>query len=229
MIRLQQGLILALGVVLLIAMGALGLWQMQAFRDTGADSMAARAAAAPVNLTDAFADGALVTDFYGRQVTIEGTYIDKSLYVGVDQPRLVLGGMTTVQGTVAVVRGTATGEGSSLGQVPNGPIQQTGVLMPGEISASDKAAWPDNTLASVNLALLAQDWPVPMFPAYITLLPNESTAQGLEPASVQLPEAQGEERNRGYALQWWVFGAFAMAMCVVWARQWGRGRQPGTP
>ena len=44
----------------------------------------------------------------------------------------------------------------------------------------------------------------------------------MTPASVDLPEGEGSQRNAGYALQWWVFAAFGLSMSLVWARQIGK-------
>ena len=46
----------------------------------------------------------------------------------------------------------------------------------------------------------------------------ESAAQGLEPAPVVLPEGSGRLRNGAYALQWWVFAAFAVGLAIRMAR-----------
>ncbi|MBD4656144.1 SURF1 family protein, partial [Xanthomonas citri pv. citri] len=50
-------------------------------------------------------------------------------------------------------------------------------------------------------------------------------AQGLAPAQPVLPKGDGGERNRGYALQWWVFAIFTVAMSLAFARAAGKHKE----
>jgi hypothetical protein len=53
---------------------------------------------------------------------------------------------------------------------------------------------------------------------FVTLTAVDASAQGLAPAPVELPQASGRLRNGAYALQWWVFAAFALALAIRMAR-----------
>jgi len=46
----------------------------------------------------------------------------------------------------------------------------------------------------------------------------DAQAQGMTPARLNLPEAQGRLRNAAYAYQWWLFAAFSIAMALRIAR-----------
>ena len=52
----------------------------------------------------------------------------------------------------------------------------------------------------------------------VTLAEGDSAAQGLGQAPLELPEAEGSATHRGYALQWWVFAAGAIAFGIYAAR-----------
>lgn len=54
---------------------------------------------------------------------------------------------------------------------------------------------------------------------------RESAAQGLDEAALVLPSLEGSPTHRGYALQWWVFAAGAIAFGVYTAAQFGKEDQ----
>lgn len=74
----------------------------------------------------------------------------------------------------------------------------------------------------MRLAQLAQLWPEPLIPGFITLDSAEAARQGLQPAAVNLPTGEGSWRNSGYALQWWVFALFALGMTIKIAQGMGK-------
>jgi cytochrome oxidase assembly protein ShyY1 len=121
-------------------------------------------------------------------------------------------------GAVPVVRGISNGRQPPA--PPTGTVTQTGVLLPSE-GTGDRAE-PSGSPTTVNLAALAQRWPPTLVNGFATLEAAASRAQSLEPAPVALPSSHGRLRNGFYALQWWVFAAFAVAMAVRMARDLGR-------
>lgn len=229
--RLQQVMIVAVGVLLAAAMVLLGIWQLDVYHQQGAAASARRAAAPPVALTEAAPAGAAITDGFGRSVTFTGTY-DPSLQLLVansdGRPGLrVLTGLRQADGSVVpVVRGllpdpVASAPSSTPPAAPappTEPVSQTGVLLPSEDSADPG---PAGQLESVRLPLLAQDWPSPLVGGFVTLSAPDAQAQGLSPAVVALPESSGRLRNGAYAVQWWVFAAFAVGMALRMARDFG--------
>src|SRR5690606_13588355 len=80
-------------------------------------------------------------------------------------------------------------------------------------------------LATVRIQALAQEWPPPLIAGHVTLPAAESAAQGLGEAAVVLPCMEGSPTQRGYALQWWVFAAGAIAFGVYTAGQFGKEDQ----
>ena len=69
--------------------------------------------------------------------------------------------------------------------------------------------------------MLAQTWPSPLVGGFVTLSATDAQSQGLSPAVVALPESTGRLRNGAYAVQWWLFAAFAVAMAIRMARDFG--------
>jgi surfeit locus 1 family protein len=221
-IWLKQSGVVALGVVLAAAMVVLGIWQLDVYQRQGSEAAARRAAAPPVALGAVAPPGGAVDDGYGRRVTFSGTY-DASLQLLVpgDGGYRVLTGLRQSDGSVvAVVRGLESAPDSP--PPPAGPVTRTGVLLPSEESSDSAAPLPSGQVASVRLPTLAQTWPGPLVGGFVTLDTDASATEGLTPAAVDLPEAQGRLRNGAYALQWWVFAAFALGMSIRVARDIGR-------
>ena len=219
---LKQSGVVALGVVLAAAMVVLGIWQLDVYQRQGTETAARRAAAAPVALDAVAPPGGTVVDGYGRQVRFSGTYDPRlQLLVPTDGGYRVLTGLKQADGSVvAVVRGSvATPE---LPAPPVGPVSRTGVLLPSEETSPSTAALPGDQVPTVRLPTLAQSWPGPLVGGFVTLDAAGSTAEGMTSVQVALPEAQGRLRNGAYALQWWVFAAFALGMSIRVARDVGR-------
>ena len=221
-IRVQQVLILFLGLALASAMVLLGIWQLRVYTAQGAAAAEQRVAAPPVPLRSVAAAGTAITDGYGRTVTVDGRY-DPSLQVLVPVsdrgPYRVLTALRQDDGSVvAVVRGLVdTGPAPA---PPSGAVHQTGVLLPSE-EAEPGAPVTAGQPSTVGLPLLAQQWPGPLINGFVTLSAADAQAQQLVPATVTLPEARGRLRNGAYAIQWWLFAGFTLVMAVRMARDFG--------
>ena len=224
MITLRQLGVMVLGVIAAGLMVWLGLWQASTFRTHGQEATQQRAQLPAVALP-ANATGDQVAGLYGRQVTITGQYLsDQQFYVGDKPPlRIVTAFRTSTGQIVPVVRGQLA-EGATPPAAPAGTVTQTGLVMPSEKDFHGQmgASLPQPIMPTVKLERLAQVWPAPLLNGFVTLNAPDSQAQRLLPAQVELPEGEGSQRNAGYALQWWVFAAFALVMTSVWARLIGK-------
>lgn len=223
---LKQTGVVALGVVLAAAMVVLGIWQLDVYQRQGTEASVRKAASAPVPLTALAPAGETVGDGYGRRVTFSGTYDPGlQLLVPTDGGYRILAGLKQADGSVvAVVRGVETTPASPV--PPTGTVQRTGVLLPSEEApaptSNTPTTLPAGQVSTVRLPTLAQTWPGPLVGGFVTLDDASATSEGLTPATVDLPEAQGRLRNGAYALQWWVFAAFALGMSIRVARDVGR-------
>ncbi len=218
--RLKQVLLVTLGAVLAAVMIFLGLWQMQVFVDKGNRSVEERAAQPPVPLSEHVATSGEVGDIYGKQVTFTGTYLPaQEIRIPGEGDERILTAVELADGRVLpVVRG-ATASGAPVEPPPAGTVTETGLFLPGEGDADE--GLPDGKLHSVRMPLLAQQWPQQLIPGFVTLGAQDAAAQGLTQASVKLPGGEGSAQNGGYALQWWVFAAFALGMSITFAHTLG--------
>lgn len=216
--RLAPLVIVALGVVLALVMGWLGLWQAQVFVNTG-KSAAAAVTEGPALSLDQSVTGDAVGGLWGHTVTVTGQYVpgQQVLVVGEDGTQRVVTAFQLKDGRVVAI---ARGVGPVTAQAPEGEVTQSGVFLPTE--AQTDHAVPAGAYGSVRLQALAQVWPQPLVSGYLTLDSAEASGQGLSAAPVVLPTLQGKERNAGYALQWWAFAAFALVMSVIIARNYRR-------
>lgn len=207
-------LIMAVGIVVAGICTWLGLWQAQVFDSQGMKAREAATEAPAVVLGSQ--SGTELTALWGRTVTLTGKYLpQQEVLVQADDGTVrVLTAFQLTDGRVAaVVRGLSP----SL-TPPTGTIAQSGVLLPPE-EATTHSVEPGR-LGSVRLQQLAQSWPQRVLDGYVTLREADAKAQGMVPAPVVLPKGAGEGRNAGYALQWWVFGAFALVMSAAVARSY---------
>ena len=224
MVRLKQALVILVGLALAAGMVILGIWQLDVYRSQGTHTAAARAAEPPVDLATVAPPAAVVGDGFGRSVAFSGRY-DRSLQllVPVDGAagsfRVLSGFRLASGGVVPVVRGVV--HGTAAPAAPSGTLAQQGVLLPSEDNTAPGTSTDSNQLTAVRLPALAQRWPGALVGGFVTLPADTARAQGLDPAPVNLPPGQGRFRNGAYALQWWLFGAFALGMSIRISRDVG--------
>jgi len=226
-VRARQVAFVAAGVVVAAVMCVLGLWQMQRSIDSGDAAIAARAASAAVPLLDHVRPDGTFDDIYGKPVTVTGKYLpdQQVLIVRDDGSVRVLTALLVADGRVVpVVRGLASSR-DAVAPPPSGESTATGLFLPGEGDAAAPA--PSGELASVRMPLLAQLWTQQLTPGFVTQDAAGAATQGLGPASVTLPHGEKSLQNGSYAIQWWVFAAFALGMGLKLAQNAGRTRPAG--
>lgn len=213
-VRTRQVLFVALGLVLAAIMGTLGMWQAQRSIESGDAGIAARASLPPVALLDHVHPDGTFDDIYGKPVTVTGTYLpgQQVLVPASDGSYRVLTALQVSDGRVVpVVRGV-TSNRDAVPAAPGGVRTETGLFLPGE--ADESTPIGEGELASVRMPLLAQRWPQQLTPGFVTLDAAGAASQGLAAASVTLPHGEKSLQNGSYALQWWLFSAFALGMGV---------------
>ena len=227
-------------VLILVSFTRLGLWQLDVAKSKGRAEAVAHSAGRPVaDLTSVVRPHeAFPADGSGRRVRATGSYAaDGQVLVAprrlhgrtgywVVAPFVLDGG-----GTLPVVRGFTT-DPASVRPPPEGRFTARGSLAPGESPAETPAAPSgaaggatpaDPVLGSIDLSVLVNRWHGDLFNAFAFAL-EERGARGatagapLDPAPLERvpPPAPGETglswRNAAYALQWWIFAAFAAYM-----------------
>lgn len=213
-LRVRQALVVAAGLLAAAIMGTLGLWQAQRSAQVGDQAIAARAAEAPVPLLDWIRTDGTVGDIYGKPVSVSGTYLagQQLWVVSADGTARVLTALQIPDGRVVpVVRGVGAIQGG-LPAPPSGTQTATGLFLPGE--GDEPTPVSGDALASVRMPLLAQRWPQQVTPGFVTLDAAGAAAQGLAPAAVTLPHGEKSLQNGSYAIQWWIFGAFALILAA---------------
>ncbi|MCL3859949.1 SURF1 family protein [Actinotalea sp. K2] len=214
--------------------GRLGVWQLDRAQVRG--EAAARAEVAAVEpLDDVLAPQTTFRgDLVGRQVTVSGQFEGTTLLV----PGRALDGETGYllldALRVAPVTGTAgTGEAASgpvlavvrgwvdetaardVPRPPAGEVDLLGYLQAGE--AAGERGLPPGQVEAVSPAQLVNRWGGPIYSGYLVLvepLPGQSAEVALLPP----PGGGGgglDLQNLAYAVQWWIFGGFAV---LLWLR-----------
>lgn len=225
-VRLSQVLLIATGIILAAVMTGLGLWQMNVFKSQQANTAQARAGQPPVVWSGETPRREEAADVYGRRIQVSGSYLKQTqVLVGTSYPLRVVTGLRTSSGeTIPVVRGQVS-QTDRVTDPPTGEVTVTGVLLASDAlpsgEESSSVQMPAAVLPTLRLEVLAQTWPEPMIPGYVTLSRQDAAREGLPAASAPLPQTDGGARNRSYALQWWAFAAFALGMSIVFARTVG--------
>jgi len=252
------GLLLVFVLAALVC-GRLGAWQLdRAYEraELAAQQEAAEAAAAgPSWLGDVLApQESFPGELVGREVRVAGAFEpDGSLVV----PGRALEGRTgylvltpfrvSDDGTdgaswadlsgapvLAVVQGwvesPADAEALTL---PEGEVTLTGWLQVGE-STSGSAAVVDGQTEQIALSALVNEWGGPIYTGYLVATEGPGSPEDGGVAALPRPTIDGGTganlQNLFYALQWWVFGGFAVLLWVRLVRdEMAGGRRGGEP
>jgi cytochrome oxidase assembly protein ShyY1 len=213
-----------------IAVG-LGVWQYDAWQASRTAEAIDLSRSEPVPLQELVGpDQPLVGTQVGQPVTVSGTWVpDGTVFVsGREQDGrtgvwvvtpLSVGGPDDP--AVPIVRGWAESPEAAPAP-PTGAAEVLGVVQPPEGTGALDEDPLDDVYPQLRIADLVQRTDSDLYAAYAVLTdgaPGTNTgAKGLEPATVeQLPEPDSFTgiRNLLYALEWWVFGAFA---AFIWWR-----------
>lgn len=220
-------------VLVVLAFTRLGLWQLSVAQNEARRTAAADAAQRPaVPIADAVAPHApFPAGGAGRRVLATGTYAADSQFLvaprrldGVQGYWVVAPLRVQATGaTLAVVRGF-TRDPAGVPDPPPGVVTLTGALAPGESPAEQPGQAAGASLpvrGALDLAEVVNEWPGDLYNAFAFAVSERSGGPaGPETAGDGLtrvpPPPIGETglswRNAAYALQWWIFAAFAAYM-----------------
>jgi cytochrome oxidase assembly protein ShyY1 len=202
-----------------------GSWQLDAWRNEQALESADRSGAEPVPVAELLdVDTGLRSDVVGRRVVAEGTYApaeEQLLVAGREHEGRtgwwVLSPLLVAEDTALLVVRGWTGE-EELPSVPQGQVSVTVSVQPGEESRDGArvAATGDVPVVDVvRLPSLVNELPYRLYPAYGLRIDEQPPPDdGLTPVAPPDPETSWRTgaRSLAYALQWWLFAAFAVFM-----------------
>jgi len=228
--------LLLLAALIAIAFVQLGRWQLGVAHDKARADAIAKAGEQPVaELTTLLTPH---TEFPaaagGRLVTATGRYAAGQVLVagrllgGVDGYWVITPLRLTATGaTFPVLRGWTPQ--AVLPEPPGGEVTVTASLAPGESPA--EGTYPAGTLGSVNLSELVNTWPGDLYNAFgfaqrETPVSDPQASDAPAPLTrvpPPRPDTGVQWRNAAYALQWWVFAAFAFFLWVKMVQADARG------
>jgi len=208
----------------------LGSWQFDAARSEREAAARDLTRADPVPLTDVLGpDDAFPAPSVGQPVTVSGEWVaGATVFVERDAGYWVVTPLA-VDGAGAalpVVRGVSE---EPAADPISGAAELTGWLQPAEGTGAVDADPSDDVLPQLRVADLVQRVDQDLYSAYAVA--TEPTA-GLAPARLeQLPDAGRLTglRNVLYALEWWVFGGFAVFVWVKYLRDEAAQEEDETP
>lgn len=237
--------LLVLLLVAAVVCVRLGAWQLdRAVERSELAALRAAAAIAdapPVPLDEVTGPQAGFTPtMVGRRVEVIGQFIPEATQYLVpetgdqgDPGVLVLAALRVGEGAgtgaiLPVVRGRVDATADELGAltvrlasggdlaVPAGRVTLVGALAGSEAAQSESGS--EGSLGSISAGQLANLWGSPIYGGYLRVLEADpAPPAALDPAPA--PPAEGGTglplQNLAYAVQWWIFGGFALA---VWLR-----------
>jgi surfeit locus 1 family protein len=219
-------------VVLAVAAVLLGLWQLDAWHTRRADEARDLTRTDPVALSSVMGpDDPFPGRSVGQPVTLEGDWVpDGTVFVSGRQHEghdgywmvtpLAIGGPT--ESALPVVLGWVA-DPDHAPSPPEGSAQLVGWLQPPEGTGAVDDDPNDDVLPQLRIADLVQHVDQDLYGAYAVA---EHGVDGLPAADLtQLPDAGRFTaiRNLLYAIEWWVFGAFAV---LIWWRWVGEQLAP---
>ena len=225
----------------------LGVWQYGAWQIHREDKVASLAHVAPRPLQSVMSsDDPFPGQDIGRPVSLSGRWLPKSTVYVADRFQHGRRGVWAVTPVTVCRAGQAVAEcakapamlvvrgwAPSVRDVPTPPtgtVKVTGWLQPGEGSGLSDPNPNDDVIPEVRVADAIQHVDQDLYGAYViadrvstssTTGGGSSSTRGLEPVtpdSLPKPPAYTGLRNLLYAIEWWVFGGFAVFLWWRWCR-----------
>jgi cytochrome oxidase assembly protein ShyY1 len=207
----------------------LGAWQWDAWEARRAAEARDLTRAEPVPVADVIGpDDPFPGDRVGQPVLLAGEWIDAgTVFVERESGYWVVTPLAISgagEPALPVVRGVAA---TPEAEPVTGPAELVGWLQPSEGTGSTDPDPTDDVLPQLRVADLVQRVDVDLYGAYAVATEPET---GLAAADLEeLPESSRftAARNFFYAIEWWVFGAFALFVWVRYLRD-ERAPEPAT-
>lgn len=234
-------LLLAAVVAVCVSFGWLGLWQLSVAQNDAVEQIQAeRDALVEKPLDEVLAPhAAFPPDGTGHPVHAEGVYDGTRQFLVPDRvlgqesgywvvtPLLVHDGSAVIP----VLRGFVT-DPAQADVPPAVPVSVRGELAPGESPDFSEDPPPSGQRGTIDLSVLANEWPEEFYNGFIFSTGEEPTLTSDVLVHVPPPVLTAGDldwRNLGYALQWWVFAAFAVFMYFKMLHDAARERSDPAP
>ncbi len=213
---------LAALIAFIIACIFLGQWQWDRTQDILAAERSA--AAAPIALQELVNDdGTWSNADIGRTVILDGTFTAQELqlpnreFQGQSGSWILTRFDLSSGGSIAVMRGLLP-DGSQSTQVDATAVQLEGVLHPNEAFYEGAN---ENSIVTVDSAAIADEWGTDLIDGYVMVQrqdpePSEPGALVIVAPTVQVGDVPFPLQNFFYAIQWWIFAAFAIFVYARW-------------
>lgn len=212
-------LLMVLAVVVALL---LGLWQLNTWEAARTAEASDLSDAEPRALAKVMGgDDPFPGQYVGQPVSFSGRWMtDSTLYV---QDRLLDGErgywvVTPVlvgDSAMPVVRGWSQ---SKAAPEPAGEVQVDGWLQPSEGSGVPDDDPRDDEIAEMRIASITEHVDADLYSAYVVDRDAGDRLEAVSPDSVPRVSAVTSLRNLLYAIQWWLFGVFAVYVWVRWCR-----------
>ena len=225
--------VLAVVIGLCVAFTFLGRWQLDVARSKEKPRHPQVVATAPLDQVVA-PQQTFRNNMLGRPVTVAGQY-DAGRQLLVSGKRLdgakgywVLTALRVQSGAlVPVVRGfvpSATGVPAP----PSGPVQLSGVLGAPDATPAggDAPGVPAGQIPAADTADVVNLWGSPIYNVLVVADPGSASGAGASSGALRpVPPPTADQgggldlRNAAYAVQWWIFGLFALLLWWRMVRQ----------
>lgn len=224
-----------LAIVATVAAVWLGVWQYDAWQTRREAQAVDLAHATPRPLQQVMtSDAPFPGNDVGRPVTFRGTWVPESTVYVANRPHAGARGVWAVTPVAVcgdgcdqdapamlVVRGWAP-DPQAAPPPPNGQVAVTGWLQPPEGSGLTDRNPRDDLLPELRIADAIQHVDQDLYGAYVIAQDTAAASHGalepVTPASLPQPDSFTALRNLLYALEWWVFGGFAVFVWWRWCR-----------
>ena len=213
---------LAALIAFVIACIFLGQWQWDRTQDILAAERSA--AAEPIALEELVNDGGSWSNAdIGRTVILDGTFTAQELqlpnreFQGQSGSWIVTRFDLSSGGSIAVMRGLLP-DGAQAPQVDATTVQLEGVLHPNEAFYEGAN---ENSIVTVDSAAIEAEWGTDLIAGYVMLQGGDSESADtgtlvIVPPTVQVGDVPFPLQNFFYAIQWWIFAAFAIFVYARW-------------
>ena len=227
LLRPTMLLLHALGIAAVVAAVLLGRWQLGAWQMHREAAAADLTDVAPVPLAELLGpDDPFLGTAEGRPVEVTGRWLPEETFLVADRELdgevgyWVVIPVETEDALLPVVLGwsPSVDHGATL---PTGAAELVGRLQPGEGSGEPDTDPDDDVLTSLRIASVSQRFDQDLYGGYAILDAPAELKDGLAtvtPESLPDPPASTALRNLLYAVEWWLFGCFALFLWWRWTQ-----------